>query len=98
MRAGTLELEPGERLPVALEGLVGPGSRRCQHRRAALAAAAAIAQPTVALVEAVPAPTGGALDEAERAQVIAVRDGRVRFAHPLLASGAVRGDRRLRAT
>jgi DNA-binding CsgD family transcriptional regulator len=89
LRAGKLRLEPGERLPVALEELVGarlealsPAARR------ALAAAAALAHPTLALVEAVSGSDGGALDEAERADVISVRDGRIRFTHPLLASGA----------
>jgi DNA-binding CsgD family transcriptional regulator/tetratricopeptide (TPR) repeat protein len=89
LRAGTLELQPGERLPVALDGLVGarlralsPGARR------AAAAAAAMTQPTLALVEAVAGSGRDTLDEAERADVIAVRDARIRFTHPLLASGA----------
>jgi DNA-binding CsgD family transcriptional regulator len=89
LHAGTLELQPGERLPVALEALVdarlgtlSPGARH------ALAAAAALAQPTVGLVESVAGAGRDALDEAIRAQVADVRDGRVRFAHPLLASGA----------
>ena len=88
-RAGKLQLEAGERLPVALEGLVGarlaalsPPSRR------ALAAAAALAHPTLALVEAVSGSDGVALDEAVQADVVSVRDGRIRFTHPLLASGA----------
>ena len=87
VQSGALHLEPGERLPVTLDTLVGarltglaPATRR------GLAVAAAIRQPTVALVEAV---TGaGTLAEAERAEVVAVRDGVVRFAHPLLASAA----------
>jgi DNA-binding CsgD family transcriptional regulator/tetratricopeptide (TPR) repeat protein len=89
LRGGTLQLEPGERLPVALNELVGarlealsPASRH------ALATAAALAQPTLALVDAVSGGGGEALDEAERADIIAVRDGRIRFTHPLLASGA----------
>jgi DNA-binding CsgD family transcriptional regulator len=89
LRAGKLQLEGGGRLPIALEGLVGarlealsPDSRR------ALAAAAALANPTLALVEAVSGSDGVALDEAVRADVVSVRDGRIRFTHPLLASGA----------
>ena len=89
LRAGTLELQPGERLPVALEALVDArlGALSAEARRA-LAAAAAMAQPTVELVEAVSGSGREALDEAARAQVADVRDGRIRFAHPLLASGA----------
>jgi len=86
---GAIQLEAGERLPVALDELVGARLEALsQNARRALAAAAAMAQPTVALVEAVAGDGGGALDEAERAQIVSVRDGRVRFAHPLLASGA----------
>ena len=89
LAAGTLTLEPGERLPVALEGLVDARLGALpQTTRRALAAAAAMAQPTLALVEAVAGVDRGALDDAERADVIRVRDGRVRFTHPLLASGA----------
>jgi DNA-binding CsgD family transcriptional regulator len=88
-REGTVGLEPGERLPVALDGLVGTrlGALSPEARRA-LAAAAAMAQPTVGLVEAVAGDVAGALDEAEQAHIVVVRDGRVRFTHPLLASGA----------
>jgi DNA-binding CsgD family transcriptional regulator len=89
LQAGTLDLQPGERLPVALEALVDArlGALSPKARRA-LAAAAAMAQPTVELVDAVTGAGRTALDEAARAQVAAVRDGRIRFAHPLLASGA----------
>jgi DNA-binding CsgD family transcriptional regulator len=88
-RTGTLRLEPGERLPVALEELVGARLEALSTgARRALAGAAAMAQPTLALVEAVTGAGRGALDEAERAHIILVRDGRVRFTHPLLASGA----------
>ena len=89
LRAGTVRLEPGERLPVALDELVGARLEALSsHARRALAAAAAVAQPTVGLVEAVAGDGEGALDEAEQAHIIVVRDGRVRFTHPLLASGA----------
>ena len=54
--------------------------------RRALAVAASMGQPTLAVVEAVAGDD--ALAEAERAQIVDVRDGVVRFAHPLLASGA----------
>ena len=86
---GAIQLEAGERLPVALDELVGARLQALSaEARRALAAAAALAQPTVGLVEKVAGDGRGALDEAERAHVIAVRDGRVRFTHPLLASGA----------
>jgi DNA-binding CsgD family transcriptional regulator len=89
LKAGTVQLEPGEPLPLALDELVGARLQALSvEARRQLAAAAALAQPTVGLVEEVAGDGHGALDEAERAQVIAVRDGRVRFTHPLLASGA----------
>ena len=83
----SLHLQPGERLPVTLEALVGarlhglsPAARR------GLAVAASMRQPTLAVVNAV---AGDAvLAEAEDAQIVDIRDGVVRFAHPLLASGA----------
>ncbi len=87
LQAGALHTEPGERLPVTLDALV---SARLEGLSAAtrrgLAVAAAIGHPTLALVNAVAGD--GVLAEAERAQIVAVRDGVVRFAHPLLASGA----------
>src|SRR5215207_1957165 len=88
-RAGTVRIEPGERLPVALDELVGARllALSSQARRA-LAAAAALAQPTVGLVETVAGDGRGGLDEADQAHIVVVRDGRVRFTHPLLASGA----------
>ncbi len=55
--------------------------------RAAMLAAAALADPTLALVEAA---TGGdsaaALAPAVEAELVTVGDGRVRFTHPLLAA------------
>ena len=89
LRDGTLELRPDERLPVALEALVDArlGSISAEARDA-LAGAAALAQPTAELVEAITGAGSAALDEAVRTQVVLLRDGRVRFTHPLLASGA----------
>jgi len=87
VQAGTLHLRPGERLPVTLEALVGarlqglsPATRR------GLAVAASMAQPRLAVVTAVAGD--GALAGAEDAQIVSLRDGVIRFAHPLLASGA----------
>lgn len=86
---GTLHLEPGEPLPLALEELVGARLEALSaNARRALAAAAGMAQPTLALVEAVAGADRGTLDEAERADIVRVRDGRIHFTHPLLASGA----------
>jgi DNA-binding CsgD family transcriptional regulator len=89
LKAGTLELQPGERLPVALEALVNArlGALSPQTRHA-LAAAAALSQPTVGLVQDVAGVARDVLDEAIRTDIVQVRDGRVRFTHPLLASGA----------
>ncbi len=87
LQAGSLHLEPGERLPVTLEALVGARLDGLPDRtRIGLTVAAAMAQPTLELVNAVAGDD--ALADAERAQIVAVRDGVVRFAHPLLASGA----------
>ena len=87
VQAGTLHLQPGERLPVTLEALVAarlhglsPATRR------GLAVAAAMRQPTLAVVNAVAGDD--VLAAAEDAQIVHVRDGAVHFAHPLLASGA----------
>ena len=90
VQAGTLHLQPGEPLPVTLDALVrGRLDGLSPPTRRGLAAAAAMAQPTLAVVGAVAGDD--ALAEAERAQIVAVRDGVVHFAHPLLASGAYAG-------
>jgi DNA-binding CsgD family transcriptional regulator len=87
VQAGSLRLQPGERLPVTLEALVDarlkglpPAARR------GLAVAASMRRPTLAVVDDVAGED--ALAEAEAAQIVRVRDGVVAFAHPLLASGA----------
>jgi DNA-binding CsgD family transcriptional regulator len=81
-------LEPGHELPPTLDALV---HRRLaalpEPTRLALAAAAAASQPTTEVAEAV-AEARGALAPAETAHVIEVEQGRIRFTHPLLASGA----------
>jgi DNA-binding CsgD family transcriptional regulator len=87
--AGSLRLERGERLPVSLEGLVNDRLAtlgELPHR--ALAAAAALTQPEVGVVESAVDGGEAALAEAADAGVVELIDGRVRFTHPLLASGA----------
>jgi DNA-binding CsgD family transcriptional regulator/tetratricopeptide (TPR) repeat protein len=87
VQAGTLHLRPGERLPVTLEALVGARLRDLSPETGrGLAVAAAMRQPTLAIVNAVAGDD--ALAAAEDAQIVHVRDGVVHFAHPLLASGA----------
>lgn len=83
-------LEPGEPLPVpaALRELlarrVAGLSARC---RDALVAAAALADPQLALLErALGAPVSKRLAPAVEAELIDIADDRVRFAHPLLAA------------
>ncbi|HET9545215.1 MAG TPA: AAA family ATPase [Gaiellaceae bacterium] len=77
-------------LPLTLEALVRErlvGLPRATRR--VLAAAAAGAQPTVALLErAGESDALASLAPAVEADVVAVENGRVRFTHPLLASGA----------
>jgi hypothetical protein len=81
LQAGTLHLEPGERLPLTLDALVDTRLRGLSpSARRALAVAAAMGQPTVAVVNAVAGDD--TLAEAERAEIVNVRDGVVRFAHP----------------
>jgi ATP/maltotriose-dependent transcriptional regulator MalT len=86
-RAGDVRLEQGELLPVTLEGLVRDrlAAVSVEARRVA-AAAAAMALPTEPLIRA--AVGVGPLGELERARIIELRDGRLRFVHPLLASAA----------
>ena len=87
VQAGSLHLEPGERLPVTLEALVDARLRGLSDTaRRGLAVAASMRRPTLAVVNAVAGED--ALAGAEEAQVVHVRDGAVVFAHPLLASGA----------
>jgi DNA-binding CsgD family transcriptional regulator len=89
LRAGTLRLEPGERLPVTLDALVGARmSTLSAGALHALAVAASMAQPTAELVVRVSGLDGDVLAEAERAQIVELRDGKVQFTHPLLASAA----------
>ena len=87
LQAGSLHLEPGERLPVTLDALVGARLDGLPAAaRDGLAAAASMAQPTLEIVTAVAGD--GALAQAERAEIVDIRDGAVHFAHPLLASAA----------
>jgi DNA-binding CsgD family transcriptional regulator len=87
--AGSLRLERGERLPVTLEALVNDRLSTLEELpRRALAAAAALAHPEVGLIEAAVEGGEAALVAAAHAGVVDLADGRVRFAHPLLASGA----------
>jgi tetratricopeptide (TPR) repeat protein len=80
VQAGSLHLQPGERLPVTLEALVADRLRGLSpESRRGLAVAAALSQPTLAVVDAVAGD--GALAGAEEAQVVHVRDGAVRFTH-----------------
>jgi DNA-binding CsgD family transcriptional regulator len=84
---GSLHLEPGERLPVTLDALVGARLNGLPAAaRRGLAVTASMGQPTLEIVTAVAGD--GALADAERAQIVDVHDGIVRFAHPLLASAA----------
>ena len=89
-RRGAVRIEPGEQLPVSLEALVRerlaalPGPTQ-----EALAIAASASQPTLSLLELVRDREAlGVLSPAVDALVVEVEDGRVRFTHPLLASGA----------
>ena len=89
LERGSIRLEAGEPLPSTLGALVQerlavlPASTR-----AALLVASALSQPTLALVaEAGDGDAEQALAPALAAHVIELDGERVRFAHPLLASG-----------
>jgi DNA-binding CsgD family transcriptional regulator len=96
-------LAPGEPLPVpgTLRELVaGRLARLPAPTREALLVAAALAQPTVGLIEAFDPRRRAAevLAKAERRGLVETGEGRVRFSHPLVAStvygGASAFDRR----
>jgi DNA-binding CsgD family transcriptional regulator len=83
-RHGVLGLDRGEPLPPTLEGLVGHRIAALpEETREALAAAAALARPTTPVVASLEA-----LAPAIEGDVIAIDDGVILFAHPLLASAA----------
>jgi DNA-binding CsgD family transcriptional regulator/DNA polymerase III delta prime subunit len=86
---GAIRLEVGEPLPGTLASVVRdrlmllPG-----NTRAALLAASAVSQPTLELLDrAVDGGTADLLEPAIQGQVIELDRGRIRFSHPLLASG-----------
>src|SRR5215218_4850435 len=86
--AGTVRFESGEPLPVTLDRLVRDRlDALAPTARAAVLAAAATARPTVAIVGAAIGGDSGALAEAERASIVELDGDRIRFVHPLLASG-----------
>ncbi len=84
-----LELAPGQPLPLPddlRELLSRRVARLPASARQALLVAAALASPTVELVEAAGEDAEPALERAARAGVVELDGDRVRFAHPLLAS------------
>ena len=89
LKDGTIELRPGESLPGTLAALVHDrlGALPAETR-AALVAAAALSQPTLELVgRAVGGDPKRRLASALAANVIELEGDRIRFSHPLLASG-----------
>jgi DNA-binding CsgD family transcriptional regulator len=85
-------LSPEERLPESLDTLVRDRlTALSAQTQTALAAAAALAQPTVELVGALVAGADEALAPAERAHVVELDGTGIRFTHPLLVSGAYSG-------
>jgi DNA-binding CsgD family transcriptional regulator len=86
---GSIGLEAGEPLPASLGALVHERLEGLPaDTREALLAAAALAQPTLGLVEStVGSEAASTLSPALDAQVVELAGDRIRFAHPLLASG-----------
>jgi ATP/maltotriose-dependent transcriptional regulator MalT len=89
LERGSIRLEPGEPLPATLGSLVQEGLAVLPaETQAALLAASALSQPTLELVgQAAGGDPEGRLAPALSARVIEFDDGRIRFSHPLLASG-----------
>jgi DNA-binding CsgD family transcriptional regulator len=92
--------EPGERLPVPAE-LHALAAGRLTSLPAetvvALEAAAALSQPTLALVSAATGTGPDVLEPAVEAGVVELDGGSVRFTHPLLAAAACGSPARRRA-
>ena len=86
---GSIGLEAGEPLPATLDALVHERLEGLPaDTRAALLPASALSQPTLELVTgALGRDAAPALAPALEAQVVELADDRIRFAHPLLASG-----------
>ncbi len=91
LQAHQAELSPGEPLPVPdrLQELVRVRLGALPPKsRDVLAAAAALSQPTIGRLAAAVAGGEAALRPALEAQVVELEGDRIRFTHPLLASGA----------
>ncbi|MGH3016547.1 MAG: AAA family ATPase, partial [Gaiellaceae bacterium] len=87
-------LDPGERLPVPDDVHELSRDRLAAlppETAAALRAAAALSQPTLALVSAAARGDRSVLEPAIEAQIVELEGDRVRFTHPLLASAAYGG-------
>ena len=87
-------LDPGERVPVPAEVHELAADRLASlpaETAAALRAAAALSQPTLALVFAAAGGNRGVLAPAVEAQVVELDGDRIRFTHPLLAAAAYGG-------
>jgi DNA-binding CsgD family transcriptional regulator len=90
LRDGSLSLQAGSRLPAGVEQLVSARIEALPAAtRDALAAAAAVAEPTLSLLEAATGKQARtALRAAVDAEVIVLDVDAIRFVHPLLASAA----------
>ncbi len=88
-KRGAVRLEPGESLPSRLAALVDDRLEALPaDTRAALLVASALSRPTIELVgRAGIGEPGERLAPALEANVIEFEDDRIRFSHPLLASG-----------
>jgi DNA-binding CsgD family transcriptional regulator len=82
------QLDPGESLPGVEELVRNRLDALPRETLTALSAAAALSQPTVALVSRAGRADSSKLEPAVRANVIELDGDRVRFTHPLLASAA----------
>jgi DNA-binding CsgD family transcriptional regulator len=89
IQRGEIDLEPGESLPGTLGALVEARVALLPpETRSALLAAAVASRPTCELVASViEGDSIASLQPALAADVIEIKGGRIRFSHPLLASG-----------
>jgi DNA-binding CsgD family transcriptional regulator len=89
IKRGMIDLTPGESLPDTLAALVEARVALLPtETRSALLVAAAASQPTCELVaQVIEADAMVELQPALTTDVIEIEDGRIRFSHPLVASG-----------
>jgi DNA-binding CsgD family transcriptional regulator len=93
VQLGVISLQPGEPLPMSLEALIGARvDAMPEATRAAIAAVAATAEPTIEVIRAVCGDSiVDIIGPAAEARIAWLDGDRARLAHPLLGSAAYAG-------